>query len=231
MFEGEDVPWLLRKEVVFVIAAGFLTLVTAYVALAAVYGLSFEFDAGPFKDWVAERGALGPVVFIAVMALAVLFAPIPNTPVFLAAGLAWGWLLGSVYSLAGMMIGSVLAFYVARWLGRRHLPRLIGAKAAQRLDSAVEDMGGRVIFWARMLPATNFDWLSFLAGMTAMRFWTFFVFSFLGMIVPTVLSVAAGDGLAKDTRVTLLLVGLWVVGIVASAAFFWGRRKRPASAG
>lgn len=226
VFEGEDTPLLLRKRVVAAIVVAFLVLVAGYLTATAVYDLPTEFDAEPFRDWVEEQGAWGPIVFILVMAISVLFAPIPNIPIFIAAGLAWGTILGTAYSLTGMMLGSVAAFYVSRYLGRRHLPRLIGRKAASRLDNLVEDFGGRVVFWARMLPVVNFDWISFLAGMTSIRFWPFFVYSLLGMLLPTFVGVAAGEGLGKDIRITLALGGFWVFGIVVSAAFFWRRQRK-----
>ncbi|MBA4181600.1 MAG: hypothetical protein C0506_13500 [Anaerolinea sp.] len=226
VYEGEATPLLLRGRVVAGIAAAFLVVAASYVTLSSVYGWSYDLNAGPLQEWVDSFGLLGPIVFILVLALSVLFAPIPNVPIFIAAGLAWGPFLGTAYSMAGTMLGSVMAFYAARWFGRRHLPRLIGAKATARLDNVVETMGGRVIFWSRMLPAVNFDWVSFVAGMTSIRFWPFFLASGLGMLLPTAVAVTAGDGLGKDLRITIAMGGLWVGGIVASAAFFWWRRQR-----
>jgi uncharacterized membrane protein YdjX (TVP38/TMEM64 family) len=87
-------------------------------------------------------------------------------------------------------------------------------------------MGGRVVFWARMLPVVNFDLISFLAGLTAIRFAPFFFYSFLGMLLPTSVAVIAGDSLGRDVRVTLALGGVWVAGIVLSAGYFYLRRRR-----
>jgi uncharacterized membrane protein YdjX (TVP38/TMEM64 family) len=226
VFEGEEMPLLLRRPVVFTLVAVFLALVLGYVAAVRFFGLSLNFDAAPFKEWVDGFGVWGPIIFIAVMAASVLFAPIPNVPIFVAAGLAWGPVVGTLYSMAGLVLGSALAFQTARWLGRRHLGRLVGAKLAARLDHLADTMGGRVIFWSRMLPAVNFDWISFVAGMTSIRFMPFIIYSALGMLIPTALVVAAGDGLARDPRITLALVGVWMAALVGSAWYFWQRRRR-----
>ncbi len=230
VFEGEGTPLLLQKRVVAGVIGAFLVIVGAYLAVSLVFGLSTEIDAEPFRDWVERRGALGPTVFILAMAISVLFAPIPNAPIFIAAGLVWGSFLGTTYSVSGLLLGSVMAFYVSRAVGRRHLPRLVGARLALRVDALAETMGGRVIFWSRMLPVVNFDWVSFIAGVTAIRFRTFFVYSLLGMLLPTFVTVSAGDGLGRDFRVTLAMGGLWLVGIVASALYFWRRQRRWAAA-
>lgn len=225
VYEGEETPLLLRKRFVFGLVAVFAVIAAAYYAATLTFDIPTSFDAEPFQEWVEDRGILGPFVFILVMAFSVLFAPIPNIPIFIAAGLAWGTLLGFAYSMAGMMLGSVMAFYVSRLLGRRYLPRLIGRKMADRIDGMVDTFGGRVVFWARMMPVVNFDWISYVAGMTAIRFAPFFIYSFFGMLLPTFVGVAAGDSLGKDIRLTVALGGLWVFGIAASAAYFWRRQR------
>ena len=224
--EGEETPLLLRRRVLAGIALAFLALVAAYFILAEVFDISLQFDPEPLQDWVEQWGVWGPIAFMAVMAFSVLFAPVPNAPIFIAAGLVWGPVLGSVYSMIGMMWGSAMAFWVARRLGRRYLPRLVGSKAAAQMDSLSIRMGGRLIFWARMLPVVNFDWISFLAGLTAMSFWRFFFFSFLGMLTPTIVGVVAGDSLGRDVRITLIIAGVWVAGIVLSGLYFWWRRRQ-----
>lgn len=225
-FGDGETPLLLRKRVVVGIVLGFAGLVAAYFIAARIFGFSPTFDAEPFQDWVQDFGPWGPVVFIIVMALSVLFAPVPNAPIFIAAGLAWGPVVGTAYSMAGLTLGSTMAFYAARFLGRRHLRRLIGAKTAERLDHMADTMGGRVVFFSRMMPGINFDWISFLAGMTSVRFGIFIFYSFLGMLFPTGLAVAAGDSLGRDTRITVLLGGIWVFTIVLTALYFWWRRRQ-----
>lgn len=220
-----ETPLLVRKPVVLGVVAAFLATVILYFVTTQFFGVSFKIDAEPFRDWVEARGALGVAVFILVMAVSVLFAPIPNVPIFIAAGLAWGPVLGTLYCMAGLTLGSTAAFVLARKFGRRHLPRLIGHHAASRLDSMVDNMGGRVVFWTRLMPGVNFDWISFVAGMTSVPFRTFIVFSFLGMLPPTAITVAMGDALTKNPAITLALGGFWVVSILATAGYFWMRRK------
>jgi uncharacterized membrane protein YdjX (TVP38/TMEM64 family) len=221
---GGETPLLLRREVVAGLVVLFLCAVIVYWATTEYFGISYTIEAEPFRDWVDGFGILGPVVFIAVMALSVLFAPVPNAPIFMAAGLAWGPVLGTLYCMAGLVIGSAVAFWVARRFGRRHLARLVGRRNAERVDTLVLEMGGRVVFWSRMIPAVNFDWISFVAGMTAIPFRVFIIYSALGMLFPTAIAVVAGDGLGRDARITLAAGGIWLGVIVASAAVYWRRR-------
>ena len=226
IFDGEETPVLLRRRTVVVVAIVFLAVIGGYVAASTIFGFSTTIDAGPLRRRVDDLGPWGPLLFMVVMAFSVLFAPIPNAPIFAAAGLVWGSVLGTVYSLGGLLLGSTMAFYVARWTGRRYLARLVGAKAAQRLDGVADTMGGRVIFWSRMIPAINFDWISFVAGMTSISFRSFFVASAIGMTLPTAVTVVAGDGLGSDFRLTVGAGLVYVTGLGLSALFFWERRRR-----
>ena len=224
LFDGEETPLLLQKKVVFGIAGAFAAVVVLYFLTTEYFGISYRVDAEPLQDWVEDRGVLAPIVFIVVLALSVLFAPVPNAPIYIVAGILWGPVLGTVYCMVGLTMGSAVAFWIARWAGQRHLRRLIGHRLADRLDQLVETMGGRVVFWSRMIPAVNFDWISFVAGMTAVSFRVFIVYSFLGMLFPTAVAVVAGDGLGRDPRIALAAGGVWVGVILASAGYFWMRR-------
>jgi uncharacterized membrane protein YdjX (TVP38/TMEM64 family) len=87
------------------------------------------------------------------------------------------------------------------------------------------------VFWTRIMPGLNFDWISFVAGMTSVPFRTFIVFSFLGMIPPTAITVAMGDQLGRNPLISIALGGVWVLAIVGTAAYFWRRRKVAARKG
>lgn len=225
LFDGDETPLLLRKSVVGGIVLGFVLLAGGYWWLSSVFDFKLHIDAEPFRDWMDGLGIWGPAAYIGIMAVSVLFAPIPNAPIFFAAGLAWGPVLGTLYSLAGLLIGSAIAFWIARRMGRRWLARLVGKRVAARIDGMAETMGAWLVFWMRMLPVLNFDWISYLAGLTGVRFRSYFVASAAGMVLPTFVAVGAGDGLGRDFRITLFYGGLWILGILAGAFYFWRRHR------
>lgn len=225
LFEGDETPLLLRKSVLASIVIGFALIAAAYWWLSAIFDFELHIEAKPFQDWINGLGIWGPIAYVAIMAVSVLFAPVPNAPIFFAAGLAWGPIVGTLYSMIGLLIGSAAAFWITRKMGRRWLPRLVGRRTAERIDGMAESMGGGLVFWMRMLPVLNFDWISYLAGLTSIRFRSYFIASGAGMILPTFVAVGAGDGLGRDFRITLFYGGLWIAGILAGAVYFWLRRR------
>ena len=61
VFEGEETPLLLRRNVVGGIVLGFVALVVAYIAISSALGLSFDIDAEPLRD--EARGVFDAVAF------------------------------------------------------------------------------------------------------------------------------------------------------------------------
>ena len=83
--------------------------------------MAFEnkIKAEAFRDWVEDLGALGPVAYIIVLGLSVLFAPIQTRRFSSPPGWPGAPVLGTIYSMAGLMLGSAMAFYFSRRMGRR----------------------------------------------------------------------------------------------------------------
>jgi len=52
-----------------------------------------------------------------LIALAIVFNPLPGAPIALGAGAIYGHTLGTVYVVAGAELGAILAFMIARWAG------------------------------------------------------------------------------------------------------------------
>ncbi len=156
-----------------------------------------------------HSGSLAPIVFMLMMAVAVVVSPIPSWPLDVAAGLAFGPWLGTFYAVVGAEIGGVTSFLVARWLGRNAVRRLLNPDAWLCPDCS-DKVLARAIFVMRLLPSFSFDLVSYAAGLTSIRLRPFATATFLGMLLPTFVIVSAGR--------ELLLVGGVVGKIVAALA-------------
>jgi uncharacterized membrane protein YdjX (TVP38/TMEM64 family) len=58
------------------------------------------------------------IAYIGVLALSVVISPVPGAPIAVIAGTIWGSLLAGVYSVIGGFLGSMIAYYIGRTLGR-----------------------------------------------------------------------------------------------------------------
>ena len=83
----------------------------------------------------------------------------------------------------GAMAGSILAFFIGRYLGRDFAASLIGHRL-KRYDDAIERNGFATVLYLRLLyfPFTP---MNFGMGLTKVRFWDYFLGTALGIIVGT----------------------------------------------
>ncbi len=144
-----------------------------------------------FAAWVEAQGAWGPVVFVAGYAVATIIA-VPGTLLTLAAGAIFGILGGVIYVFIGALIGSSMAFLVARYLARPAVERRLAADPRfDQIDRAVAGEGRKIVFLLRLSPVLPFNALNYALGLTRVRFRDYVVAS-LGMLPGTVLYVYSG---------------------------------------
>ncbi len=122
---------------------------------------------------------------------------IPGAAVMtLAAGALFGLVIGTVLVSFASTIGATLAFLVARFLLRQPLRDRWGDRL-RALDAGIERDGAFYLFTLRLVPLFPFFVINLLAGLTALRTWTYFWVSQLGMLPGTVVYVYAGTQLAR----------------------------------
>jgi len=111
-------------------------------------------------------GKWAPFITISLHVLQVLTAPIPGTAIDAVNGLLFGPWLGTLYSMIGLMIGSMLVMILTRRFGRPIVERFVDPLTIERIDQLVQRRGSLVIFLIFLLPFLPDDAVCFLAGLT-----------------------------------------------------------------
>ena len=194
----------------------FLGLVVA-VTLAVIY--RDQFDAAALEAWVRDAGAVAPLLFILVYAIAaVLF--LPGSVLTLAGGALFGPVLGTLYNLAGATLGATLAFLVARYLASDWVAGRAGGRVKQ-LINGVEGEGWRFVAFVRLVPLFPFNLLNYALGLTRLRLMHYiiatFVFMLPGAIAYTYLGYAGREAVAGGEG--LIQKGLLAIALLAVVAF------------
>ncbi len=123
-----------------------------------------------FRAWVDGFGIWGRLVFVGMVFLQVIVALIPGEPVELMAGYMFGWLEGSLLSLAGILLGSWVVFLLVRWLGPKFAEVFFPEKELKKLAFLKDPRKSRVLAFVLMtIPGTPKDLLSYFAGLTPMK--------------------------------------------------------------
>lgn len=107
------------------------------------------------------------------------------------------------------MVGAALCFFIARILGRDVVEKLTSKKALDTADAFFERYGKHTIIVCRLLPFISFDLISYAAGLTSIRFWSFWVATGIGQLPATLVYSYFGQNLSSGGKIifiTLLMM-------------------------
>jgi uncharacterized membrane protein YdjX (TVP38/TMEM64 family) len=116
----------------------------------------------------------------------------PRPLITVAAGVAFGAVLGLSYALAGIVIAASLAFAVGRRLDRTMVRRLVGARL-NRIADALRRHGLLAMTGIRLLPVAPFVVVNLAAGAIRVRYWHFALGTLLGMLPGALVATLVGD--------------------------------------
>jgi len=176
-----------------------------------------------------EQKGFAPVVFIVIQAAQVVAAPIPGELTGFLGGYVFGVLRGFIYSQIGLTLGSVAAFGLGHWLGQPFVRRMVKPESYERLAFLTETRGLLVTFVLFLIPGFPKDYLSYLLGVSPMRFLPFLLICALGRMPGTYLLSLQGDrgGGREYLQGVILLTAAAVLCVVAYLTrghlFAWAR--------
>jgi len=114
----------------------------------------------------------------------------------LAAGALFGLVEGLLVASFASTVGATLAFLVSRYLLRDTIKQRFPERL-DAIDAGVEKEGGFYLFTLRLVPVFPFFLINLLMGVTAIKAWTFYWVSQIGMLAGTFVFVNAGTQLAQ----------------------------------
>lgn len=213
--------------------------------VAIVVGGILLFRYTPLADHVRPREVarffreLGdpwwaPAVFIPFYALGTALG-LPGTIPTLAGGAIFGVLRGTLFNWIGANLGAVLAFLLARHLGRDFVARVLRGRAAD-LDRRIGDHGFRTMLYLRLIPVVPFNGLNFGAGISRISLRDYVLGSAIGMLPGTFVYTYFADALIRGTaaarREAFIHFLLAAAALVAFTLITdWIRRRRAARTG
>jgi uncharacterized membrane protein YdjX (TVP38/TMEM64 family) len=218
----------LSRAVAFSAVAA--VLVAAYLALSWSGALEAFTDGDVLREGLVRLGWLGPAAVIALMTSAIVFSPIPSAPIAMAAGAAFGHTWGAIYVGLGAEAGALLAFAIARVLGREAMHRWLGERVSVAwLGSQTALM--TIVFATRLMPFLSFDLISYAAGLTPITWWRFALATILGIAPASFLLAHFGEAFASaDARrmgwAVLALGTITLLPLAVKSMLDWRRRRR-----
>ena len=171
-----------------------------------IFSLFNSLDVVLIKEYILSFGLLAPVVSFALMVLQSLIAPLPAFLITFANAALFGWIYGALLSWFSAMVGAILCFYIAKFLGREFIEKLTSKSALASVDSFFEKHGKYAILIARLLPFLSFDLISYAAGLTKMKIKDFVIATAIGQLPATIIYSYAGEMLTGGSK--MIVYGL-----------------------
>ncbi len=156
---------LSKKKLMALTLPGLLVLVLWILRAPLASGVARLGDRQAISDSVRELGPFGPLVLFALLVAQVFLAILPGHALMMAGGYLYGPFVAIAIISASTILGSQVAFTVARRYGRKLVYRLAKAKAIERWERIAERQGAWFFFFAFVLPIFPSDLMCYVAGL------------------------------------------------------------------
>lgn len=148
-------------------------------------------DQESVSEYLQSFGILGPVVLFCLLIAQVFIAIIPGHALMVTAGYVYG-MLGLVIVIVSTILGSEIAFFIARRYGRDLIYKLASQKTIDKWDKAAHNQGILFYFFSFLLPIFPNDLMCYVAGLATISPKKFLIANVLGRTCTAVIVTMIG---------------------------------------
>ncbi len=208
---------ILKSLLTLIFIALFLGLILLFLHYALGINYKDLQNKEMVQNFVSKSGGFAPIVFIIISFLQVTFIPIPGAVTILAGNYLFGFWLSLLYSYIGMFIGSILAFYLGRLIGRPFVNWIVGDK--ETVDKYLKRLEGKetvLLFFMFFFPFFPDDLLCSVAGITKITWFKFIVMQIITRFTSIISTLLFMSG----EFIPYNLWGFTIMGIIGVGAIY-----------
>ena len=169
-----------------------------------------------FRLWVDSHGLWGRLAFVGMVIFQIVIAFVPGEPLEIGAGYAFGAVEGTLLSIAGAAVGSIITFSLVRRFGMGLVRVFFSEEKINSVKFLKTSNARNILFLViYMIPGTPKDLLGYFAGLTDIPFPVFCLVCTLGRIPSVVTSTVGGDALGTKSYRAAILVFAFTFAISA----------------
>ena len=161
-----------------------------------------------------ETHKIGSIfVYIGVQIFQIVVSIIPGQAIQFAAGYAFNFWLAYLFSLIGIGLGTLVTFYIAKFLGTDFVHLVFGEERIKRYIHRLNSKKAFIIiFILFLIPGVPKDMITYAAGVSDMRFVPFLVINLIGRTPALMGTILMGTFLRSHSYVGMyILIGVAVV--------------------
>ncbi|MDG5789649.1 TVP38/TMEM64 family protein [Evansella sp. AB-P1] len=180
-----------------------------------------DLNAQEIRYWVLSYGWWAPIVFITLFAFRP-FVFFPASILAIAGGLSFGAILGPIVTYIGSLSGAIISFLAVRKIGGEKIHKRWKGKG-ETLQRKIEENGFKYVLVLRIIPVINFDFVSYLSGLSRIEFKKYLGATMIGIIPGTIVFNLIGATFVVADLQMVMVTG--TVFILAIIMIFLIRRK------
>lgn len=173
---------------------------------------------------VLDYGIYGKMVYILMLIISIVFAPVSVVPLIPIASGLWGWKITGILNIIGWSLGAITAFLISRKYGVPLVSKLIPIKKLYAFEKYIpeENLFLAVVFFRMVTPV---DGLSYILGLfTRMSFFSFTLATIIG-IAPFSFVFAYAGTLSIGYQILSLGAAFFIFLLGVLIAYFNYKRK------
>jgi uncharacterized membrane protein YdjX (TVP38/TMEM64 family) len=173
-------------------------------------------DRHQLKVIIRSFGPYSPLAYILLQILQVIIAPIPGGAIEFLGGYLFGAEAGFFYSMIGLLLGSWLAFSLARIFEKWTVEKFVSEQTIKKFDYLIGHEGVILSFLLFLIPGFPKDALCYLLGLTPMHLGIFLVISTIGRVPGTLMAcLQGGKAFDHQYKTFLILLGISALAVLA----------------
>lgn len=170
------------------------------------------------RDWVLEKGEWAELFYVLSWAVLPIFL-FPVMILAFAGGVVFGFIKGSILTMIGALINTVIMFYISRYIAKDIVNNLIVKRLSGKLREKILTKDQKTLailfFILRVMPVVSFNFENYLAGVTNIKLGVHLIETFFGIIPGTIIFLNFGNNVIdiKNPKfiVSAILLALLIV--------------------
>ena len=197
-----------KKVFNFIIVA---TVILAIVFVIRKFSGNLEVFKNPdqMRELILSYGSYSVLAFIVFQMIQVIIFFIPGEVMQIAGGYIFGPVIGSIVSVIGILLGSMVGYYAAKIIGRNRINNLIEKKKLTKIKKILDaGSNNMVIFIIYFIPGVPKDLMVYVSGISNVKIEDFILYSTLGRAPWIVASAIFGNGINDGNYLSMIIIGI-----------------------
>ncbi|AKN33351.1 membrane protein [Clostridium carboxidivorans P7] len=180
------------------------------------------------RHYILSYGKFASIAFVILYSLKPVALIVPVSLLSIVAGNVFGPYKALLLSMVGCFTSGTLAFFLARFLGRSFVDKLLKGKA-MKLDSSIEKHGTAIMCIMRLSFIFPYDPLSYAAGLTKMKYRSFIIGTMIGVFPEMVSYSFIGKSLEQPFSIKFFIPIIFIVVVAVTALGIYKSSKKTKS--